>query len=65
MVGDIRIMDEELDVIISLDDDDREDEYLACNGEDTTDDVTIDEDDIRASGEEVSNVESNMKKHSQ
>lgn len=57
LVGDIRITDEELDVIISADDVSREDEYLACSGVDTTDDVINFEDDIRASGDEVSIVD--------
>lgn len=55
LVGDNRIV--ELDLIISADDVGREDEDLACSGVDTTDDVIIFEDDIRASGDEVSIVD--------
>lgn len=65
MVGDIRIIHEELDVIVTVDDDGREDEYLACNREDGADDVIIGEDDVRASEEDVSTVESKTEKHSQ
>ena len=57
LVGKIRVTDEELDIIISDDDAGREDEYLACNGEDTTDDVIIGEDDIIASRDEVFTVD--------
>lgn len=65
LVGDIRIIHEELDVIVTVDDDGREDEYLVCNREDGTDDVIIGEDDVRASEEDVSTVESKTEKHSQ
>lgn len=56
MLGDTRIKDEELDVIISADDG-RGDEYLACNEEDTTDDVIIGDDDVKASKNEVSTLD--------
>ena len=56
LLGDIRIKDKELDVIISADDG-RGDEYLACNEEDTTDDVIIGDDDIKAGENEVSIVD--------
>ena len=56
LLGAIRIKDEELDVIITADDS-RGDEYLACNEEDTTDDVIVGEDDSKASEDEVSTVD--------
>lgn len=56
LLGDIRIKDEELDDIISAGDG-RGDEYLACNEEDTTDDVIIGKDDVKVSEDEVSTVD--------
>lgn len=52
LLGDIRIKDEELSA-----EDGRGDEYLACNEEDTTDDVIIGEDDVKVSEDEVSSVD--------
>jgi len=54
LVGEIRVTDKELDAIISADDAGREEEYLAYNGDDTTDDVITCEDDVIDSGDEIS-----------
>ena len=57
MLGDIRITEEELDVIISADGGGRGDEYMTCNEDDSTDDVILGEGDIKASEDEVSTVD--------
>ena len=57
LLGDIRIKEEELDVIISADDGGRGDEYMACNEHDSTDDVILGEDDIKAIEDEVSTLD--------